>query len=528
MTAPDRDAHDRAGRCRRAFVPRADGQTVKAVDRVSGHVREGEFVCLVGPSGCGKSTLLQMVAGLLPIERRHRRRTARRVTDPGRERGMVFQRDSVFPWMRVIDNVEYGLKCRGVPPAERRAIARTLSRARRAGPCRARLAARALGRHAEAGGHRHRVRQRLRGAAARRAVRRARLRHQRQLHDVLLDLWGRPAAAPPTVLFVTHDVDEALTLADRIIVMRQRPPSSTTSASGASRPRDTDSLLLPEWWRIKHKLARRISASNGGRAPAARCGHERGVKRRADWMVVRRVFLALIVLWEILSLDLHRRGPARRADGRRAGRSLVHPHLPEPWPTIGRAASASRRSPTAPSAATSRRCWPWRRIRCDTIVRLYAASCSAARPWLLARPRRLVVALDARGSSICPCSSCARCRSWRWCRCSSSGSGPTSSARCCSSPMASAVIVFAGTVNAVRNVPQIYLDNARSLGALALAALPNRGHPGDLPGHALDHPAQPRRRLGRGPRRRISRAPSPVSATSSSTRSSSAYSTGCS
>ena len=97
---------------------------VNAVDDVSLIVPEGEFVCLIGPSGCGKSTLLQMVAGLDAPSSGAIVVDGKEIDGPGRERGMVFQRDSVFPWMRVIDNVEYGLKCRGVAAGERREIAR--------------------------------------------------------------------------------------------------------------------------------------------------------------------------------------------------------------------------------------------------------------------------------------------------------------------------------------------------------------------------------------------------------------------
>lgn len=107
----------------RAYT-RADGQAVTAVDRVSLAVPEGEFVCLIGPSGCGKSTLLQMVAGLTEPSSGAIVVDGKEIDGPGGERGMVFQRDSVFPWMRVIDNVEYGLKCRGVDAKERRLVAR--------------------------------------------------------------------------------------------------------------------------------------------------------------------------------------------------------------------------------------------------------------------------------------------------------------------------------------------------------------------------------------------------------------------
>ena len=80
---------------------RADGQRVNAVDDVSLIVPEGEFVCLIGPSGCGKSTLLQMVAGLDAPSSGAIVVDGKEIDGPGRERGMVFQRDSVFPWMRV-------------------------------------------------------------------------------------------------------------------------------------------------------------------------------------------------------------------------------------------------------------------------------------------------------------------------------------------------------------------------------------------------------------------------------------------
>jgi NitT/TauT family transport system ATP-binding protein len=79
-----------------------------AVDEVSLIVPEGEFVCLIGPSGCGKSTLLQMVAGLDAPSSGAIVVDGKEIAGPGRERGMVFQRDGVFPWLRVVGNVEYG------------------------------------------------------------------------------------------------------------------------------------------------------------------------------------------------------------------------------------------------------------------------------------------------------------------------------------------------------------------------------------------------------------------------------------
>ena len=132
---------------------RADGQRVNAVDDVSLIVPEGEFVCLIGPSGCGKSTLLQMVAGLDAPSSGAIVVDGKEIAGPGRERGMVFQRDSVFPWLRVVDNVEYGLKCRGVASGEPGDRAR-LSAQGRSFACRAGLAARAFRRNAEASRYR--------------------------------------------------------------------------------------------------------------------------------------------------------------------------------------------------------------------------------------------------------------------------------------------------------------------------------------------------------------------------------------
>ena len=108
-----------AGNLSRTFR-RADRQTVTALDDATFQIGRGQFVCLVGRSGCGKSTLLKLMAGLMLSSAGTLEVEGESVTKPGPERGMVFQQDSVFPWMRVTDNVEYGLKCRGIGRAERR------------------------------------------------------------------------------------------------------------------------------------------------------------------------------------------------------------------------------------------------------------------------------------------------------------------------------------------------------------------------------------------------------------------------
>src|SRR5215469_8187024 len=87
---------------------RSGGDLVRAVDDVSLDIPARQFVCLVGPSGCGKTTLLQMLAGLQPVDTGTISLDGVPIDGPSPERGLVFQKDSVFPWMRVIDNAAYG------------------------------------------------------------------------------------------------------------------------------------------------------------------------------------------------------------------------------------------------------------------------------------------------------------------------------------------------------------------------------------------------------------------------------------
>lgn len=245
---------------------RADGQQVKAVNDMSFVIREGEFVCLVGPSGCGKSTLLQMLAGLLPPSEGDILVNGKEIDGPGAERGVVFQKDSVFPWMRVIDNVEYGLKCRGVPAAERRETARCylaqvgLSHVEHAWP--RELSGGMLKRVAVAtvfanGG---RVLMLDEPFGALDYV----TRHQ--LQDVLLNLWNADGTEKRrTVLFVTHDVDEAVALANRIIVFRGGDQVDDLAVT-AARPRTMESLLLPDMVAIKHRLLHHLGLGHEGAA----------------------------------------------------------------------------------------------------------------------------------------------------------------------------------------------------------------------------------------------------------------------
>ncbi len=268
MTSPQADITIRASGLTRNFR-RADGQTVNALSSVSFEVPRGQFVCLIGPSGCGKTTLLQIIAGLLLPSAGTLEVGNQVVTRPSAERGMVFQKDSVFPWMRVIDNVQYGLACRGVAAGERRAIAEHylervgLAHVARAWP-------REL-----SGGMLKRV------AVATVFANGASVLlldepfgaldyvTKRLLHDVLLTLWAETEGEKPrTVVFVTHDVDEALILADRILVFHSGRLIDDL-ALGAPRPRTTDTLLMPEMVQTKHVLLAHLGLEARRSAAAA-------------------------------------------------------------------------------------------------------------------------------------------------------------------------------------------------------------------------------------------------------------------
>ena len=215
---------------------------VTAVDRVSFAVGAGEFVALLGPSGCGKSTMLNMVAGLLE-------RTGGDILIDGAPTrpdqvnpkvGYVFQRDTTFPWRTVAANIRYGLELRGTPrreAAERgtRALAQAgLTDFSQAFPA------------ALSGGMRQRV------SLMRTLILEPEIllmdepfgaldTHTKiEMHRILLDIWERQQQS---VLFVTHDLSEALTLADRIILLSARPGRiKEVFDVGLPRPRDAVTL----------------------------------------------------------------------------------------------------------------------------------------------------------------------------------------------------------------------------------------------------------------------------------------------
>ena len=195
-------------------------KSVAAIEDVSIDIQDNDFVCIVGPSGCGKSTLLRMLAGLDFPSAGNIIVNDRKVTDPGPDRGMVFQTYTLFPWMNVEDNIKFGLKIKKLPKAEQQEIADRY------------LKIIGLEKFAKSyskelsGGMKQRV------AIARALANQPEVLlmdepfgaldpHTKSMMQLLMrEIWVKEH---PTVVFITHDIDEAVFLADKIYVMSARP-----------------------------------------------------------------------------------------------------------------------------------------------------------------------------------------------------------------------------------------------------------------------------------------------------------------
>jgi NitT/TauT family transport system ATP-binding protein len=197
-----------------------DGSKLLALDRINLNVRKGEFVCIVGPSGCGKSTLLYLVAGLHAPTSGSVLVDNRTVTDPGTDRILIFQEHGLFPWLTVGENVEFGMKMKGLSKAERDERTERylrlvhLAQFKKSRP------------HQLSGGMRQRVAI-ARALAAEPDVLLmdepfAALDAQTRdlLHDELERIWAETGR---TIIFVTHNVREAVRLGDRVVLLSFRP-----------------------------------------------------------------------------------------------------------------------------------------------------------------------------------------------------------------------------------------------------------------------------------------------------------------
>lgn len=230
--------------------------TVLALDLVDLSIAPGEFVCLLGPSGAGKSSLLALAAGLITPDVGRVLARGLEVAGPGAERGMVFQKHALFPWETVRGNVEFGPRMRGIAAPERRRRAEELLSAVGLADLADRYP-RALSE-----GQRQRV-----GLARALASEPAILLMdepfasldaltRRQMQELLVFIWQR---SRPSVLFVTHDVDEALALGDRILVLSTRP-GRVLLERPVARPREKAALLSVEASTLRSECLRALGA----------------------------------------------------------------------------------------------------------------------------------------------------------------------------------------------------------------------------------------------------------------------------
>lgn len=225
---------------------------VLAVDQVSFTVAPNEFTVIVGPSGCGKSSLLYLVAGLIELTGGRILVNDRAVDRPGPDRGMVFQGYTLFPWLTVSQNVEYGLKRKKISSLERDVIVEQYLDAVGLYPFADHFPAQL------SGGMKQRV------AIARSLANDPEVllmdepfgaldsQTRGTMQKLLLKVWEQ---SQKTVLFVTHDIDEAILLGDRVIVMTARPGRIKADIRiDIPRPRSMDLVMEPEFIQLKRRI----------------------------------------------------------------------------------------------------------------------------------------------------------------------------------------------------------------------------------------------------------------------------------
>jgi len=232
--------------------PFSDGGSYTAVERASLAVADGEFVSIVGPTGCGKSTLLNVAAGLIAPSQGRVDVFAARLAGLNRNAGYLFQSDALFPWKTALENVAIGLETAGTPKATARQRAQTwLARVGLAN-----FAGRYP--HMLSGGQRKRV------GLAQVLIRDPKIllmdepfgpldaQTRQIMGNLLLDLWSADRKA---VLFVTHDLEEAIALSDRVVIMSAGPAATIIGEWPVplSRPRDIAEVRLDPAFHALHR-----------------------------------------------------------------------------------------------------------------------------------------------------------------------------------------------------------------------------------------------------------------------------------
>jgi ABC-type nitrate/sulfonate/bicarbonate transport system ATPase subunit len=228
-------------RLRKTF-PQPDGQSITVLNNVNAEIKAGEFISLIGPSGCGKSTLLRTVAGLIVSDEGRIILDSDIINKPGYDRGLVFQDPTLFPWLTIYENIAFGLKTRNIYKEKKSDVAHFIK---------------LVGLNGFEKSYPHQL---SGGMAQRASLARALVNHPKVLlldepfgaldaftrmnmQDELINIWNERGT---TTIMVTHDVDEAIYLSDRIFVMSARPAkieSVIEVEQGRPRGRDTPDFL---------------------------------------------------------------------------------------------------------------------------------------------------------------------------------------------------------------------------------------------------------------------------------------------
>jgi|YelNatPaOPRAMG01_1025707.scaffolds.fasta_scaffold10528_6 NitT/TauT family transport system ATP-binding protein len=236
----------------KVFYP-AKGNPVCALDDVSFEIDDGEFVSVVGPSGCGKSTLLYIIAGFIPPTRGDVLIDGSPVKGPGPDRGIVFQEYALFPWRTVLENIKYGLEEKRLPKREIDAIARRYIQF--------------MGLE----GFEHKYPRELSGGMKQRVALARTLAYEPAvllmdepfgaldaqtreiIQDELLRIWRETRK---TILFITHSVEEAVYLSERVFIMTHRPGKIKDVVKvdiDKSRGRE-EVITSPEFTKLRNKV----------------------------------------------------------------------------------------------------------------------------------------------------------------------------------------------------------------------------------------------------------------------------------
>lgn len=231
----------------KTFV-QTDGQSITVLNNVNVDIKAGEFISLIGPSGCGKSTFLRTVAGLIVSDGGRITLDGDEINKPGYDRGLVFQDPTLFPWLNIYENIAFGLKTRNIYKDKKNDVKHFIK---------------LVGLNGFEKSYPHQL---SGGMAQRAALARALVNHPKVLlldepfgaldaftrmnmQDELINIWKERGT---TTIMVTHDVDEAIYLSDRIFVMSARPAKiESVIEVQQGRPRGRDA---PDFLQLRAKI----------------------------------------------------------------------------------------------------------------------------------------------------------------------------------------------------------------------------------------------------------------------------------